>query len=139
MTADMIMMLTALEHFSWHGSDYVYAFPTDFTDPDETNGHGLDVYCNYQYTICARIRPTYCKIGHYLVEAKITYTEPQLLGRAPSCDCYWSKVDVEGSVLTSKSWGEFLNFLQQKFVNRDFWERRRSECEQYLLANPPRE
>lgn len=139
MTGDMIMMLTALERFSWLGSFFVYAFPLDFTDPEKTNGHGLDVYCNYQYTISARIRPNRFKIGHYLVETKTIYTEPQLLGRAPNWECAWSEVDVEDSVLTSKSWGEFLNFLQQKIINSDFLGHRRSECEQYLLANPPRE
>lgn len=131
----MILMLTSLDSISWNAVDYVYAFPMDFTDPDKTNGHGVDVFCQYALSFDIQIRPDQLRIGYYVVSAEITYNFP--FAAEPCKHITKSKFDINCQFLREHSWNEVLAHFQNELLSVSFWSDRRADCEAYLLDNPP--
>lgn len=134
MTPDMIMMLSTLSGFSWTAKDYILAFPCEDTDPDKTNGHGVDVRFDYTFYFVVSLSPTPHKIGFYTAEIGRSYFEPygKLEHRSDSVS-----LDIALPVLTETPWAPFLSRLQEYALSDDFWSHIRSKCETYLMSNPP--
>lgn len=134
MTTDQIMMLTSLDGFAWKAKDYLYAFPCDETNPDQTNGHGVDVRFDYSFSFVVSLKSTPYKIGTYTAEIGLTYFEPYGKQVHRSISLTW---ELSLGFLRENTWEDVLLRLQESALCRSFFSHLRTQCEGFLLANPP--
>lgn len=136
MIPDMILMLTSLDRFSWIGVDSIYAFPSDETDESATNGYGMDVFFPYRFYFSTNMQPNQFRCGYMKVCVSVSFVLPY---DKQNTKTIHREFDLDVDVLREKNWNEFLQLLEENVLDHNFFVDRRSECEQYLLANPPRE
>ena len=131
---DMILMLTTLDSIVWTVNEHIHAFPTEETNPETTNGWGVDVDMPYTIKIEANIKARANDIGKCYVAAKVTFANPYEK-KDEIIICRELAIDL--SFMRGVEWEEFFTTLQTLILNRDFWRRRKNECEEYLLRNAP--
>ena len=134
MTTDMILMLTTLDSIVWTTNHRIYAFPTEDTDPEVTNGWGVDVEMPYTLKIEANIKAKINDIGKCCVSAMVTFTNPY---GEKSENTILREVTVNLSFMREKNWDEFVSILQSLILDGIFWRIRKDECEDYLRRNAP--
>jgi hypothetical protein len=135
MTADMIMMLSTLEHFCWSACDGIYAFPSDETDESQTNGTGTDIWMQYRFTFNVNLRPNPERFGYYTVTTEIDFDLPFGADYSIPPKSVHSVFDLHLDFLREKGWAEFVNHLQSEFLSHEFWQDRRRECESFFLTH----
>ena len=127
-------MLTTLDSIVWTANRHIYAFPTEETDPETTNGWGVDVDLPYTLIIEANIKAKANDIGKCYVAATVTFANPY--GKKDKITiCREFAMDL--SFMRGVEWEEFFTTLQTLILDRGFWEMRRNECEEYLRHNYP--